>query len=937
MSPSRRSPQLLFALLFSAPLTVAIAPGCGGGGDGPGDAGGDVAADAAEVLGDALLDVDDDADTSAPDDVDAADTDAAEETSDDADAADAPDVEPTCEESAPGTVQEHTVAEWTIRVDDGDGSWSVVPPQGGEPVISAPPTCVGGVATVRVGDGEPRVINEFGAFRITLEGTGVATTWRDALDAPDIETGGTEGVKLDYALAGGDEVSLLFEPEGDDLMIRLAGDFRGGTLSWTLPDEESWFGLGSQVTGMDLRGYNYPLWTQEQGNGKPERAEVFPLQNIPEAAYAPMGVWHTTGGASAVIAHDAYSELDIGETDESKVTLRSWGALPGFVLVTGETPRERVTSVTRYTGRLASDPPPWTFAPWNDAVGGPARLREVAEKLRDEGIPSSVIWAEDWIGGSQTGTGYRLSYAWEWDTETYPDLPDDIAWLHDNGFAFLAYFNTFVPQPTRMWEEGVEGDYLIQREDGTPRTVQDPAFRTAGLVDLSNEDAVAWLRGYLDTAAATLGIDGWMADFTEWAPVDAVLADGTDPWLFHNRYPLLWQQVNREALEAAHAEDEATNNWTYFARSGWASVNGGSAGIAPTMWGGDQDTDWAFDDGYPTVVPIGAHLGLAGVAIFGSDVGGYNAFGGTPTTKELFFRWASMAAFHPLMRTHHGSNECANWSFDRDEETIAHYRRWASVHTLLYPLFRNLSDEAQATGLPITRHPWLASPESPWLWSGDDYGFFLGDDIYVAPVLHEGATSRLVELPADGWWPLFGDGPVTAELVEGVPTLEADAPATQLPVYVRPGTIVPLFGAAVDSFYRATPESESGLDMNTLRFALYPDSEGALREVTFEETTVSGTGWSGASVGPATFGGTAIASCDDFENGFPPCYDSAAAQLLLVGSGTLSMGGATLEVDSPEGLLLIIGVGDAVWDEFADATVLTDLDPDIALPCEEEE
>ena len=58
-------------------------------------------------------------------------------------------------------------------------------------------------------------------------------------------------------------------------------------------------------------------------------------------------------------------------------------------------------------------PAPWTFAPWNDAIMGEETVMEVVYKLRDNGIPSSAIWSEDWAGGQWTELGGYLpvSYA----------------------------------------------------------------------------------------------------------------------------------------------------------------------------------------------------------------------------------------------------------------------------------------------------------------------------------------------------------------------------------------------------------------------------------------------------------------------------------------------------------------------------------------------
>ena len=49
-----------------------------------------------------------------------------------------------------------------------------------------------------------------------------------------------------------------------------------------------------------------------------------------------------------------------------------------------------------------------------------------------------------------------------------------------------------------------------------------------------------------------LGLGGWMADFGEYLPVDAVVYDNTTPIeSVHNKWPLLWAMLNRQAVEEA--------------------------------------------------------------------------------------------------------------------------------------------------------------------------------------------------------------------------------------------------------------------------------------------------------------------------------------------------------------------------------------------------
>ncbi|MEZ4473691.1 MAG: glycoside hydrolase family 31 protein [bacterium] len=822
------------------------------------------------------------------------------------------DASPDLPDAAPPAPEVFDVSGWRVEVTG--AAWSVTPPGGDAPVLAA--AADDALALTR---GDARVQAAFGGFRI------------DLVDLEDLTPVGPPavsadplGVSLRFDLAEG-AATLRFEDYADGaLWIGLEAEGLppevGGRLSFACGPDDGFFGLGTQVTGLDLRGRRYPLWTQEQGITKPESGQPFPVANIPEAAYAPMGIWHGSAGFSAIIGHEGFSALDLCGAQPDRWTLESHRALPSFVLVPGATPKDRLSAVTALVGR-PTVPPPWAFAPWNDAVGGPARLRAVAEALRAADVPSSAIWSEDWIGGTQSDAGYRLSYAWEWDPATYPDLPDDVAWLHARGFAFLAYFNPFVPMPTRMWQEGVDGGWLVKDAAGAVISFLDPAFRDAGLVDLTDAAARDWFAGYARTAAADLGIDGWMADFAEWLPIEARMADGRDGWAAHNPYPLAWQALNREVMEAVHANDpRGADDWIFFARSGFASIHGATSGLAPALWAGDQNTDWDRDDGLPTVIPIGAHVGLAGVAHFGSDIAGYTSVLNPNTDKELFLRWASLGALTPLMRTHHGSDECGNWTFDRDAESLAHFRRWARVHTLLYPVLRGLAEEAAATGIPPVRHPWLVYPDRPDLWRDQGDFSFLGDALLVAPVVEAGATGRPVRLPAPGWWPLFGAAPLAdAEL-------QADAPATELPVFVAPGTLLPLLGDVVDSFYGS--EDPEITDLSAVagwhRLALYPAADGAVAGRLGGEA-IAGAGftahpdWTQARLDDA-----ALPACGD-----PPCATPTGVR--VVGPGVLTIGAARLPL--PAGRFDVAWAGEAFGADAA-PTPLTELSPDIPPPCE---
>ena len=85
-----------------------------------------------------------------------------------------------------------------------------------------------------------------------------------------------------------------------------------------------------------------------------------------------------------------------------------------------------------------------------------------------------------------------------------------------------------------------------------------------------------------------------MADFGEALPFDAVLYDDVKPADFHNAYPEVWAQVNREVIAEAGLEGDAV----FFMRSGFTQA----PQHATLFWLGDQLTCWRAEDGIKNAV-----------------------------------------------------------------------------------------------------------------------------------------------------------------------------------------------------------------------------------------------------------------------------------------------------------------------------------------------
>jgi alpha-glucosidase len=550
----------------------------------------------------------------------------------------------------------------------------------------------------------------------------------------------------------------------------------------------------------------------------------------------------------------------------------------------GPSPHEALGRSTLHTGRPRV-PPAFAFAPWNDAIFGSTNVLAIASALRAAGAPSSVIWTEDWRGGTWNGDDYQLDPEWDVDTTLYPGFSQIASQLHAEGFKWLVYFNAFVEQNSAAWAETEPNGYLIKNAEGGTYTFLDAFQNPTSLVDLTNPAAAAWATGKM-SAALALGADGWMGDYGEWLPTDAVLSGGSGLDL-HASYSLLWQEAQRAALDPAIAADGVQR--LMFVRSGGF----GTAALADVFWAGDQRTDFEVDDGMPTVVPIGVGVGLSGVSTFGSDIAGYQSATNPTSTKELFFRWTELGAWSPVMRTHHGTEPKLEWNWQSDADTTAEWVTYAKLHMALAPTMRGLAQVAADTGVSIWRPLAVEFPADGASWPVADE-VMVGSGLLVAPVQTMGETSRSVYLPSGTWFPWSG-GASTA----GGTTITAAAAVTDIPVYALAGTVVPTFPDGVETLTEEPSSAPGAASVGDDR-VVYAFSGAAGSFTEAPDASASGTLTytlaTSASTGTVTWNGAPLTACG--ATPAAPCSAAVPGQVTahVTGNGALIVPGATLRV-----------------------------------------
>ena len=247
----------------------------------------------------------------------------------------------------------------------------------------------------------------------------------------------------------------------------------------------------------------------------------------------------------------------------------------------------------------------------------------------------------------------------------------------------------------------------------------------SAVLDLTNDDARAWLRNTLTSLQSDFGIDGFKFD-------------GADPDMYRDG-----DVTARPASPTDHAHHYGT-----FAegfgfnelRAGW---NLGGRGLAMRL--SDAHHTWG-PKGIAKLIPDHLAQGLMGMPCGAPDMiggGEYLDFDEDRIDQELFVRHAQIAAFCPMMQF-----SAAPWRL-LDEEHATAVHAAARLRAEVQDLIIELAQVWVETGDPIMRPLAYEFPEVGLDQVNDC--FLLGPDLLVAPVTEKGTATRTVRLPPGVW------------------------------------------------------------------------------------------------------------------------------------------------------------------------------------------
>ncbi len=512
-------------------------------------------------------------------------------------------------------------------------------------------------------------------------------------------------------------------------------------VNLTFPSEEShYYGCGETFSEFDLSGERVRIWVAEHQNLKriEKKTDDSPVQSLDHyESYYVQPTFITKSHYYLHIDGKNYMEFDFRIPKEFTIQLRE----DATIKIAGANSFEELSKkLSDQLGRQ-KELPDWIY----DGIilgiqRGYDEVQAKIEQAKKHGVSVCGVWCQDWCGCRKTQFGYQVMWNWEADETLYNGLKERIKKWKEDGIHFLGYINPFLALEKPLYAYASSHGYCVKKSDGSDYLVTITTF-PAAMIDLTNSEAWKWYKSVIKHNLIEIGMDGWMADFGEYLPVDAVLSNKVPAKIMHNQWPALWAKLNQEAVQESGRENEIF----FFTRAGFTETIKYSA----MMWNGDQHVDWSFDDGLPSVIPASLSLSMSGFGLVHSDVGGYTTNERLHRSKELFIRWAEMNAFSILMRTHEGNQPWNNVQFDADEEIWAELKKSVELHKRLKPYLKKCVSECAKTGVPVMRPIFYHYDEEGAYC--EKYEYLLGRDILIAPDLQKEETVRQVYLPKHKW------------------------------------------------------------------------------------------------------------------------------------------------------------------------------------------
>lgn len=555
----------------------------------------------------------------------------------------------------------------------------------------------------------------------------------------------------------------------------LCGDEPSRGMAWdgaeircfkSLRDEDHFFGLGEKCCPLDKRDTAIVNWNHDSAEYEPYTDPLYQTH--------PFFIVLNAGQAHGVFFDNTYrSFFDLGKTSRSSYSFGADGGELNYYFIPGPTP----TDVIRRYGKLVGTPPLpplWALGyqqcRWSYETA--QRVQTIAKQFRKRKIPCDAIYIDiDYMDGFRSFT---------WDPKRFPKPAAMLKSLSKAGMKVVVILDPGIKAEHgyRIYDDGMRGDHFSKDECGDPYIGK--VWPGASVYPDFTRPATREWWGGLYRELLDAGVTGIWNDMNE--PADFTFTHGTIPLTVqhdndgqpcdhrgaHNVYGMQMARSTYEGLQRLRPGQRPF----VLTRAGYSGVQRYAA-----IWTGDNRSSW---DHLRMSIPMLLNMGLSGLTFCGADIGGFRDY----PSPELFTRWLQVGIFYPLCRVHTaGGREQDPWSFGKKHERIN--RNAIELRYQLLPYLYTEYEYATRTGLPVLRPLLLDFPGHPKVHRCE-HEFMFGRQLYVAPVVLEGARKRKITLPTGNWYSFEKADPQS-----GGQEIELPVTIESIPMFAREGAIIP--------------------------------------------------------------------------------------------------------------------------------------------------
>ncbi|WP_250463570.1 TIM-barrel domain-containing protein [Microbulbifer litoralis] len=506
--------------------------------------------------------------------------------------------------------------------------------------------------------------------------------------------------------------------------------------------------------------------------------------------------WQPQGGYMRLLQHGPRPAAEAQQLSFAADT----GKAVDYYFVAGDDKDDLVAGYRELTGK-ATMLPKWAFGFWQsrERYKSQGELLGALEEYRERNIPIDNI-VLDWSYWPEDAWGSH-----DFDSEFFPDPKGMVDRVHElDANIMISVWPKFYPTTEHYKELNAQGCMFNKNIEEENLDWIGPGYLNT-FYDAYDPECRNIYWSQIRDSLNTLGFDAWWLDavepdihsnlsFTHRKELITPNALGTGAEAF-NAYAL----PHAESVYKGERETDGHKRSFILTRSGF----GGIQRTGSAIWSGDVVSRWS---NLKEQIAAGIGVGMAGMPYWTFDIGGFTpedryryngdivvgnvnemAESEREEWQELNLRWFQFGAFTPLFRAH-GQNpyrEIYNIA-DEGSDTYDSMVRYTRLRYRLMPYIYTLAGDAYHRDGTMMRGLAMDFGGDPEVRDINTQYLF-GPSLLVNPVYEFGARSRDVYLPEGSDWYDFYSG----EKYSGGQHIDADAPYTEMPLFVKAGSILP--------------------------------------------------------------------------------------------------------------------------------------------------